>query len=629
MVDVLNSSREKVAELTGMVSSYLREKVNGIGILTVETIEQHEWQYITPGTSFFRLRSNDGLLSQTFRIIEVTKSRTRERTSVTVIARHILSDTANELFSNALSCINYTPHELMEQVLTHSTYTVGTVEPMSVIPFVRFEYEPVLSCLLRICSLTGGELFLNEEDNEIDLLTQIGSSNGVTFQYGLNLRGVERTVSLSRIANRVYGVGGGEPPLTLAGATLSEGNDYAENSESITSYGIYESVYHEPTLEDVVNLVDTPALDGTYTNGLCENWTMTGSPAVSKNTDPDYYLYGIGSQRIQSSASGQGIQQTVSVTVGAVYSLSATLFITSGIVRVEVVDGTITYKRPSAVTGAGMVTVFIENWKANNSSGTVKIYQEGTGTGDFYVDSVQIAEGASAKPFTIGKNSDTLWNHATEYLTAHKDPHIMYEVDLVDLYGDIRSKRETERFGLGDTITVIDPTLDLAVSTRVIEREINILKPWRVKVRLDNGSQTIADVLTAMREAYEKGIKHQRALLAESSKAAEVGSTRLGFSSQAFRFFGLITANSWNSLSWSSGTLRVGNAYFTVLSGSASSLYGSSIYYFYFDRTAPSMFSYTTTSNNAEGEDKILIFAVTTTSSPTLLEVHPLGIIHL
>ena len=31
----------------------------------------------------------------------------------------------------------------------------------------------------------------------------------------------------------------------------------------------------------------------------------------------------------------------------------------------------------------------------------------------------------------------------------------------------------------------------------------------------------------------------------------------------------------------------------------------------------------------AEGEDRILVFAVTTTTSPTLCKVHPLGIIHI
>jgi len=628
-VDILDNSKNKVAELTGMVSAHLREKVNGMALLTVETVERSEWTFFNAGTSFLRLRKSDGGSFATFRIIELKKSRIKERSSLSIFARHILFDMANEIFADAVNCVNYTPAELMDLVLDYSSFDTGTIEPSTIIPFVRFEYESVINCLLRICSLTGGELSLNEEEGNINLLNQIGSSNGVFFRYGLNLKGTSRTVNISRLANRIYGVGGGDPPLLLTGATSSGGNKYASDSTSISIYGLYEGVYHEPTLEDVTNLIATPALDGTYTSGLCENWSKLGAPTVIKNTDNDYYLNGNASQRIQSSADGQGIQQSVSVTTGTIYHLSATIFLTSGIVRVQVKDGTSVYKRAEAVTGSGMVRVNIENWKANNNPVTVKIFQEGSGTADFYVDSVQIAKGARAMPFTVGKSADTLWNETENYLNVHKDPEITYEVDLVDFYGDTRAGREADKFESGDTITVIDPVLNLNVSTRVMEREVDILHPWRVKVRLDNPSRTLADVFAAMREAQKEGIKRQRAALAESSKAAEAGSLRLGFRNHAFRFFSTLTATAWNSLSWDAGTLRVGDAYYAIPASSASSLAEFSTYFFYFDRTNPTTFGKTTTEEEAEGEDRILAFAVTTTSNPTLCKIHPLGIIHI
>jgi len=628
-IDVLDNSKSKVAELTGMISALLREKVNGMSLLTVETIERKKWAYIVPGKSFLRLKTSDGGSCGTFRIIEVKKARVKERASLSIIARHILYDTGNEIFADAINCVNYTPSELAGLVLNHSSYDAGTIEPSSIVPFVRFEYEPVLNCLLRICSVTGGELSLDEANDEIDLLNEIGSSNGVIFRYGLNLKGAARTVNMSRLANRVYGVGGGEPPLLLTGATSSGGKKYASDSASISTYGAYEGVFHEPTIEEIVNLVSTPAFDGTYTSGLCQNWTKTGTPTLSKNTSPDYYLYGKASQHVQSTADSEGIQQSVSVTTGQCYSLSANLFLVSGTVRVQMNDGTTVYKRAEPVTGTGFVTVRIENRKANNSTVTVKVFQEGEGSANFYIDSIQIAKGAHALPFTIGKSADTLWNHTVEYLTAHKNPEITYEIDMVDFYGDTRAGREADQFNLGDTVKVIDPTLDLDVSTRVMEREVDILHPWRVKVRLDNASRSLADVFTALREAQENGIKRQRAAFAESTNAAEVGSSRLGFSNQAFRFFSAITADTWNSMSWDSGTLRVGDAYYSISSGSATSLSGSSTYYFYFCRTSPTAISYTTTITNAEGADRILIFAVTTTTSPDLCEIHPMGIIHV
>lgn len=627
-IDVLDNSKTKVAELTGMVTAHLFEKVNGMALLIVETIDKSEWSYINPGTSFLRLETSDSGSYSTFKVMEVKKARVKERSSIRVTARHILYDTSKEIFASAVNCMNYTPEELAMLVLGFSSYAAGIIEPTVIVPFVRFEYEPVINCLLRICSITGGELSLDEENGEIDILNQIGSSNEVIFQYGLNLKGASRTVNISRLANRVYGVGGGEPPLLLTGATSNGGNKYVSDSSSISSYGVREGVFHEPTLEDVINLVSTPALDGSYTSGLCENWTKSGNPAVSKNTNADYYLYGRASQHIQSTSGEQGIQQSVSITTGTIYSLTANIFLVSGTVRIQVNDGTSFYKRGASVTGSGLATVHIENWKANNSTVTVKIFQEGAGSADFYVDSVQIAEGACAKPFTIGKSADTLWNRAEEYLNTHKNPEITYEVDLVDFYGDIRAGKEADKFGIGDTIQVVDPTLELDVITRVMEREVDILRPWRVKVRLDNPSRTLADVFAAMRETQEEGIKRHRIALAESSKAAEIGSTRLGFHNQAFRFFSTITADSWNSLSWNSGTLRVGDAYYSISSGEATGLSESSTYYFFFDRTSPTMFSSTTNISNAEGEDRILIFAVTTTTSPDLCEIHPMGIIH-
>ncbi|MFC1538731.1 phage tail spike protein [Candidatus Latescibacterota bacterium] len=627
-IDVLDNTKLKVAELTGMVTSQLHEKVNGMSVLTVETIDQRKWNSISPGTSFLRLNTLDGDNYQTFRVIEVTKARRKERPYVGITARHIIYDTTNEIFADSISCLNYTPAELANIVLAHSVYSAGTVEPAASVPFVRFEYESVLNCLYRICSLTGGELSLDEENGQIDILNRIGGSNGVIMRYGVNLKGVIRTVNMSSMINRIYGVGGGNPPLLLNGATESGGNSYVEDSDSVSLYGVYEGVYQEPTIEEAVNLLSTPAFDGEYTSGLCENWTIMGNPSLSKNTDSDYYLYGKASQHVQSSSDGDGIEQSVTVAPGTIYSLSASVIMVSGTVRVEITDGTSTYKRANAITGSGLATVRIENWKANNTSVTIQVYQEGSGTAEFYVDSVQIVEGSISKPFYKGKSADILWNHSTEYLEAHKNPAITYDVDLVDFYGDIRAKRENDKFVLGDTIRVIDNVLDLDIETRVMEREVDILHPWRVKIKLDNPSHSLEDIFTALTESQEKAIKYQRETLAESSKAAEVGSSRLGFSNLAFRFFGMITVSGWNSLNWNSGTLRVGEAYYSITSGSKTGLSESSTYYFYFDRTNPTTFGYTTLIDNAESEDRILVFAVTTTSNPDPCEIHPLGVIH-
>ncbi len=329
-----------------------------------------------------------------------------------------------------------------------------------------------------------------------------------------------------------------------------------------------------------------------------------------------------------ASTAGQGVQQAVSVCPGSVYSLSATLFMVSGAVRVQICDGSALYTRIHPVTGSGFITVSLENWKAYSSSVTVQIIQDGACPAEFYLDSVQIAGGARVKPFTVGKSADKLWNDTTEQLAAQKEPEITYKIELRNVPSEKNSGKSQNAFALGDTVRVIDPVLGINVSTRVMERVVDILRPWQVEVRLDNASRTLADVVAALREAQEKGIRRQRALLAESSKAAEAGSVRLGFRNLAFRFYSTVSVVSWNSVSWTAGTLRVGDGWYTITAGTASGLAVWSTYYFYFDRTAPTMLSCTVSGSDAEGEDRILLFAVTTTDSSDLCAVHPPGVIH-
>ncbi|MHB9031080.1 MAG: phage tail protein [Candidatus Latescibacterota bacterium] len=625
-IDVLDRTKTRVAELTGLTVARLSERVNAPALLSVQTVDEKKWGYIEPGVSFLRIRDGAESAGNMFRVREVRKERERERPCLSVVARHILGDAAEEVFAAAQDCVNYTPGQLAALVLGYSSFGIGTVEFIEPVPFVRFEYEPALDCLLRICALTGGELSLDEDAGEVSLLQRFGADNGAVFRYGFNLKSAARTVNVSRLANRVYGVGGGNPLLDLREASEGGGLPHVEDVESITRWGLREAVCHEPTLEAVINLVTTPALDGTYTDGLCQGWTNLGA-TVSRNEDPARFLYGCASQRVQTSAPGQGIAQNVTVTPGKVYSLLAHFFLVSGAVRVQAEDGTAIYRRAEAVTGTGFAAVRIEGWKAISSAVMVKVVQEGGGTAEFCVDSVQIAEGARVKPFTVGKSADTLRSRTLEYLNAHKEPEITYEIDLVDRSGDPGMERTALRFGLGDTVTVIDPTLDLRVSTRVMEREADLLRPSRVRVRLDTPSRGLSDILASLREAQAEGVKHTRAALAESSTAAEAGSLRLGFSGQTLRFSGAITATGWNSFSWSAGTLRVGNAWFSLDGGSVSGLSGSSALFFYFDRTAPASFGYTLSPAQAEEEDRILVFAVTTTVSPAPCVIHPLGMI--
>ncbi len=620
-IDILDPTKTRVAVLTGLTAAWLSERINTPSSLRVETVNAEFAGILAPGNSYLRVREYPDGGASTFRVCSVRTERKREHPALAITAGHLLADAAGEVFAEAADCAGHTPRELMERVLGCSGFGCGTVEPEDPVPFVRFEYEPVLDCLLRICRLAGGELVFDEETATVSLLRRAGEDRGVMFRYGSNLRSASRTVDLTRMVNRVYGVGGGFPILDLRGAPGNGGLPYVEDSESIARWGLRETVRHEPTLEDVVNLVVPPVLDGAYTGGLCDGWSNLGA-VVSRNTDPSFRLHGRSSQRVQTTAAGQGIAKAVTVVPGRVYSLLACIVLESGAARVRVADGPAEYRRPEAVTGTGLAVVRIEGWKAIFPEVTVEIVQAGDAPSDFSVDSVQIAEGARVKPFTVGSSACALRERCLETLRARKDPEITYDIDLVDRSGDPGMERTPLRFGLGDTVTVIDPTLDLRVETRVMEREADLLRPSRVRVRLDTPGHGLDEILSALREAQAESVKHTRAALTESSTAAEAGSRRVGFSMQTVRFTGSILPLGWDGVSWSAGVLRAGEAWFSIGAGSSSGMAANSTFYYCFDRTAPTGFIRAADLSEAEGEDRVPVFAVVTTTQSSPCTVH-------
>ncbi len=330
---------------------------------------------------------------------------------------------------------------------------------------------------------------------------------------------------------------------------------------------------------------------------------------------------------MRTSATGQGIAQTVAVTPGKVYSLLAHIIIASGTVRVRVDDGTAVYQRPGPEGGTGLAVVRIENWKAIGSTVTVRIAQEGSGSADFCVDSVQMTEGAAVKPFAAGRSADTLLARASEELAARKTPEITYEVDLADRTADAGEPGVSPGYGLGDTVRIADPVLGIDVTTRVVEREEDLLRPGRIRVRLDSPSCGLAEVIAALRESRDEAVRRMRAVQAAGSTAAETGSARQGFWGQSFRFDGTVSPDGWNGVVWTDGILRAGDAWFTVGAGGVSGLAGASTHFFFFDRTAPGTFGRTMSSAEAEGEDRILVFAVAITSPPEPCTVHTGGIV--
>jgi len=200
-------------------------------------------------------------------------------------------------------------------------------------------------------------------------------------------------------------------------------------------------------------------------------------------------------------------------------------------------------------------------------------------------------------------------------------------VELAGCAADALEPGDAMNYDLGDTVRTVDPVLGIDMSTRVMEREEDIARPGRIRVRLDSPSRGLAEVIAALRESRDEAVRRTRAALAAGAADAETGLARQGFWGRSFRFDGTVTPAAWNGVAWTAGTFRAGDAWFAVGAGGASGLAGASTHFFYFDRTSPSAFGWTMNPAEAEGEDRILVFAVTTTSPAEPCTVRTGGIV--
>ena len=262
---------------------------------------------------------------------------------------------------------------------------------------------------------------------------------------------------------------------------------YAENPASQASYGVVAGKYENPNIQDTLNIVKTPAMDGVYTGGLCENWAETGTPVTTENTNADYITHGTKSQKVVTDAVDEGIQQALVIDADMPYSAFVRIYIdpaSAGSVKFLIDpqggSGSDTYQE---ISGAGWVEVTIDNFSYDTTDIIIKILSSGEAS-TFYVDAVMVHKGSEVHEFIDGDSADVLWREANNHLQQHKNPIVSYGLDLLDLYEHDRAKYGEENFLVGDAIRVIDPELSIDIHLTVVRKEFDIDNPQNCKVGL-------------------------------------------------------------------------------------------------------------------------------------------------
>ncbi len=233
-----------------------------------------------------------------------------------------------------------------------------------------------------------------------------------------------------------------------------------------------------------INMLKTPAFDGTYTTGLCEDWTLEGAPDKAENTTDTYIQFGDKSQRIYNAPSATGIKQTITHNQsGQVWSFLVNVYVVSGSVMLALQNGLNGFAIVTVSTGWN--TLVLENIPVSASTLTLYILSATTNS-EFYVDSVQAAIQPLAGRFSNPSDKKSLWDFAYDYLQRVSTGRVTYSCQFMDLYRLNPALYPFYRVELGDTITVIDDDLNINAALKIIEQRDIIFQPEKMESVISN-----------------------------------------------------------------------------------------------------------------------------------------------
>lgn len=565
IIEIYNTTPTKVAQLdsTECVATITRQ-LNALWTLSVE----YQPETLSDKTEYFvedyRLRvvELDDSSYTEFVITNIDLQRDERGVKrVTARAENIaIFQMSKEVINAHLDFKQDTPTNIMTAIMGYSAWSKGTVNPTDKVD-LTISYETVLSAILKLCTVTGTFYDVDFVNTEIDILTALGTDNHVRIEPGHNMRYLRRANHTVEIINKLYGVAGGDPPITIAGtphqvasvasqiitcigAKVVPQNDiwnttyqirfltgaHAQEAKTITDcvsaasdtltvsgdissavardlfcieivsgnievdyipYGDAdkEGIYNSGGWQDITNMVKTPDLSGTYTSGLCADWTKESVPTVTENTAADYIKYGTKSQRVQCSNPVEGIKQTITHNQpDEVWTVVANVYVTDRTAVLAVESSVTVGDYIVSQSGDGpdiWQTLVLKNIKSSGNAITVYLLS-GESAAEFYVDSVQLIKGEDPQRFANVSEKKDLWDETYDRLIETKDARVTYECRFADLYRVDPARYPFSEISLGDTVNVIDEGLGIDVDVKVVEQRDDVFQPRLMESVISN-----------------------------------------------------------------------------------------------------------------------------------------------
>lgn len=184
-----------------------------------------------------------------------------------------IEDLSKEIITDTLDFQEQPPTVILTKLLTYSTtYSDGTIEPTAPVS-IYVSYESVLSAIQKLIEACGGEYDIDAVNSEVDLLDALGSTTKyIHVKKGRNLKSLRRTRYAGDEISKLYGVGGGDPPVTMAGtrhivSSIDGQNLLATHAKLVPEDDIWNTDYQVE--------FDTGAEKGnTFVISDCQNLTV-------------------------------------------------------------------------------------------------------------------------------------------------------------------------------------------------------------------------------------------------------------------------------------------------------------------------------------------------------------------
>lgn len=123
----------------------------------------------------------------------------------------------------------------------------------------------------------------------------------------------------------------------------------------------------------------------------------------------------------------------------------------------------------------------------------------------FNISLLQRLGSITGKEFKIGKDIIGIRKFVDARENVNGIPKLAYDIDVVELK-TLPEFGQFEEFGLGDTVKVIDPDLEINTEVRIVSYEYNPLEKINSKVEIQNFFSTLADdIFRIQRDTLAKG----------------------------------------------------------------------------------------------------------------------------